>query len=105
MAGLPQVIVEVHELDAKANVARRDRGRVLSTAEAMEYWVASDAASRLQLLSLLRGLGPVVGVLSVGFLQLSSVSFKGGLLTSWECLYRRYPRRGASSAVGHSPAI
>jgi hypothetical protein len=27
MAGLKQVIVEVRELDAKANVARWDRGR------------------------------------------------------------------------------
>jgi hypothetical protein len=28
MAGLKQVIVEVRELDAKASVARRDRGRL-----------------------------------------------------------------------------
>jgi hypothetical protein len=34
LAGLEQVILEVRELDAKANVARRDRGRVLKAAEA-----------------------------------------------------------------------
>ena len=33
MAGLKQVIVEVRELDAKASVARRDRGRVLNVAD------------------------------------------------------------------------